>query len=301
MEIGAPEPEAAAANDDRELAQSSVRIDQILGELQGLVSGPAWQRVEELVQEMVALYGAGLSRVLGCASSAANDPANLQQSLCADPLVASLLLVHGLHPVPLAERVSQALERVRPYLGSHAGGIELAGVSADGVVRVKMLGSCRGCPSSAATMEHTVRQAIEEAAPEVARIEVEGAKHEEPEGTLVTLHARPTAENPGADWQPVPGLVGLQPGERRAISLGEMPVLVLNLDGALLAYRNRCPACEATLDDARLEDAALCCTCGARFDAAHAGRAVGGTAAHLSPVPLLVEGAVARLSLSREA
>lgn len=185
--------ERAPATEERALAQSGARIDHLLGELQELVSGPAWQRIEEVVREMLALHGAGLGRVLASATKSGADPARFQRALCDDPVVSSLLLVHGLHPVAFAERVQQALERVRPYLGSHAGDIELTGITPEGVVRLKMLGSCDGCPSSAATLEHTVRRAIEDAAPEVVRIEVEGAKPAQPEEPLVTLRTGKTS------------------------------------------------------------------------------------------------------------
>jgi hypothetical protein len=55
--------------------------------------------------------------------------------LTADPLVESLLLLHGLHPLDVDARIQRALERVRPNLGSHAGGVRYLGVT-DGVARV---------------------------------------------------------------------------------------------------------------------------------------------------------------------
>src|SRR5207342_3700909 len=91
-------------------------------------------------------------------------------ALAADDLVASLLLVHGLHPYGVVERVEQALESVRPYLGSHGGDVELLGVGEDGTVRLRLLGSCDGCPSSAVTLKLAVEGAIESAAPEVTAI-----------------------------------------------------------------------------------------------------------------------------------
>ena len=50
--------------------------------------------------------------------------------LVADPLVESLLLLHGLHPLDVDTRIQRALDNVRPYLGSHAGGVEYLGVTA---------------------------------------------------------------------------------------------------------------------------------------------------------------------------
>ena len=52
----------------------------------------------------------------------------------------------GSIPPILESRVEQALERVRPYLRSHGGNVEMLGI-AEGVVRLRMLGSCNGCPS----------------------------------------------------------------------------------------------------------------------------------------------------------
>ena len=97
----------------------------------------------------------------------------LLDRLAADELVSSLLLVHGLHPYDVETRVARALESVRPYLGSHGGDVEFLGLTEDGVVRLRMLGSCDGCPSSSVTLTLAVESAIRAAAPETLGIEVE--------------------------------------------------------------------------------------------------------------------------------
>ena len=96
--------------------------------------------------------------------------------LASDDLVASLLLVHGLHPHDVTTRVHRALEGVRPYLASHDGDVELLAVTGDGAVHLRLLGSCEGCPSSSVTMELAVKDAIAAAAPEVTSIEVHAAQ-----------------------------------------------------------------------------------------------------------------------------
>lgn len=148
------------------------RIEGLLEEIGGTADPRTWARVEELVQRLLAMQGTGLERVLACAQAAGASPERLGEKLREDPLVESLLVLHGLHPLPLADRIEQALDEVRPYLGSHAGGVELLGVE-EGVVRLKMIGTCVGCPSSRVTIDHAIRRAVEEAAPEVTRIEVE--------------------------------------------------------------------------------------------------------------------------------
>ena len=130
----------------------------------------AWRRfpeaerevATELVQALLDMYGEGLSRIV----AACDVPVE-------DELVAHLLLLHGLHPVPVRERVMGALDEVRPYLATHGGGVELLDV-ADGVVRLRLEGACNGCPSSALTLQSAVDEAIMRAAPDVERIEAEG-------------------------------------------------------------------------------------------------------------------------------
>lgn len=131
----------------------------------------ARDRAEQLVREVVELYGAGLQRVLEIIGDRDDD---LVERLAADELVASLLLVNGLHPHDVETRVATALDSVRPYLGSHGGDVELLGV-VNGVVRLRLTGSCQSCPSSAVTLELAVKDAVLAAAPETVDIEVVGA------------------------------------------------------------------------------------------------------------------------------
>ena len=125
----------------------------------------AQERAQQLVREVVGLYGAGLERIME-----AGDP-GLAERLATDDLVASLLLVHGLHPHDVHRRVSDALDRVRPYLGSHGGDVDLLGIT-DGPDGARVLlafkGSCKSCPSSAVTLELAVQDAVRAAAPEVS-------------------------------------------------------------------------------------------------------------------------------------
>ena len=83
----------------------------------------ARERAEQLVREVVDLYGAGLDRLMRMAVDV--DP-GAGRRFAADDLVASLLLVHGLHPHDVQRRVADALDSVRPYLGSHGGDVDAA-------------------------------------------------------------------------------------------------------------------------------------------------------------------------------
>jgi Fe-S cluster biogenesis protein NfuA len=138
------------------------RVESLLDEVETF---PPEQRevATELVQALLDMYGEGLSRIV----AACDVPVE-------DELVAHLLFLHGLHPVPVRERVLGALDEVRPYLVAHGGGVELLGVE-EGVVHLRLEGACNGCPSSAVTLRSAVEEAIARAAPDVERIEAEGA------------------------------------------------------------------------------------------------------------------------------
>jgi Fe-S cluster biogenesis protein NfuA len=150
------------------------RVQDLLGSLDDIADPFAQQRVSELIGAVLELYGAGLDRILGVVSDAGEAGLPIRDALLDDGIVASLLLIHGLFPVPLEERVIEALDSVRPFLASHGGNVELISVE-DGVARLQLQGSCNGCPSSAATLEHALREAIDAAAPDLLGLEVEGA------------------------------------------------------------------------------------------------------------------------------
>ncbi|ORA84165.1 NifU family protein [Mycobacterium malmoense] len=259
----------------------------------------AYERAQELVREVVGLYGSGLERIIQLLSQPGQDP-GMAERLATDDLVASLLLVHGLHPHDERRRVSDALDRVRPYLGSHGGDVDLIGVDGD-TVRLAFRGSCKSCPSSAVTLELAVEDAVRAAAPEISSIEVVTA---EP-GTGATIPAEsllaPLRSNGHSStaWHPAAELAGLEPGEVGGFLVAGTTVLACRVGDQTLAYRDRCPVCDDTLAGAELRDALLRCPrCRTGFDVVHAGAGPHGT--HLDPLPLLTRDGVLSVALRGE-
>jgi len=188
--------------------------------------------------------------------------------------------------------VVEALDQVRPYLGSHAGGVELLGVDPEGVVHLRLEGSCDGCPSSTMTVKLAIERAIEEAAPEVTAVEVENLTREkEPQ----LLQIQPLRR----EWEVVDGLEGLEPGRLTAVEVAGAGVVVCSVGGELYAYRDRCPACGTGLAGRAALDAGVlaCGGCGQRFDVRLAGRGVDQPEFHLVPLPLLAGDGRVRLAV----
>jgi len=180
------------ANTNTNLRAVGDRIEHLVGELRSGTDPVTWQRVEEALGLVTELYGAGLAAVVRALNSEEAGP-SVMARLLNDELVASLLLLHGLHPDTLVDRVERALVEVRPYLGSHGGDVEILELDeASGTLRLGLLGSCDGCPSSTATLKHSVERAIQEAAPEIVHIDVEGlAAPPPPPVPATTIHLTP--------------------------------------------------------------------------------------------------------------
>jgi Fe-S cluster biogenesis protein NfuA len=70
----------------------------------------------------------------------------------------------------IKSRVLKALERVRPYLQSDGGDISLVEVTDDLIVKVKLQGSCHGCPYSMQTLKAGVEQALIKEVPEIKSV-----------------------------------------------------------------------------------------------------------------------------------
>jgi Fe-S cluster biogenesis protein NfuA/nitrite reductase/ring-hydroxylating ferredoxin subunit len=184
------------------------------------------------------------------------------------------------------ERVRQALDDVRPYLESHGGDVELLDVQ-DGVVRLRLQGSCQGCPSSAATLKLAIEDAIHQAAPDVERVAAEGAVAEPEPAPLLQLEVTPAVGHRRA-WTSIDGMPELTDGAHLLEAVGGEEVLFLRLDGRVFAYRPGCPGCGESLADAALSGTELACPrCGHRYDVRRAGRCLDAPQLHLDPVPLL--------------
>jgi Fe-S cluster biogenesis protein NfuA/nitrite reductase/ring-hydroxylating ferredoxin subunit len=262
----------------------------------------ARERAEELVRVTADLYGAGLERLLDLLYGMGRLDDEVLAALAGDELVSSLLLVHGLHPYDVTTRVEQALESVRPYLGSHGGDVELLDVTPEGVVRLRLLGSCDGCPSSSVTLTLAVEGAVEAAAPEVTAIEVDtggaGTNGTRPLIAVDSLRSRldEPAMATGASWEPVAGMAALAPGAVAGFLVAGTPIVGCRVGTDLYAFRDRCPRCGAELSGAALSrrlggttgDVVLRCPgCGGHYDVRRAGAGLDDDAVHLDPLPLL--------------
>ncbi|MGQ0631348.1 MAG: NifU family protein [Sporichthyaceae bacterium] len=155
------------------------RVEALLAQLRRQGGDPAADSGEELVRELLAYYGAGLERITEIVAAGAPE---LLAALAADPLVESQLLLHGVHPLGVEERITAALDALVPP----AGDAVYLGIDVDGVAHLRLPGTGKGCSTGAA--KAVLAETLLAAAPELTDVEVATEETAKP---LIQIGRRP--------------------------------------------------------------------------------------------------------------
>jgi Fe-S cluster biogenesis protein NfuA/nitrite reductase/ring-hydroxylating ferredoxin subunit len=312
---------AAAPTATPGAAQLVERVQDLQARLESAGDSAVREVADELMSAVVRMYGAGLERIMTELFAAGADGERIAGALAADELVATLLLIHDLHPIGLQDRVQRALDSVRPYMESHGGNVQLLSLT-DGVARIHLQGSCSDCSASSVTLELAIKAALEEAAPDLEGLEVVGVAAQTAGGPglpMVTgaATAKPTgmelpvvmsgpgphpppAATPAPAWFDVEVTDDLTDGSIAALTVAGSGLVVANVDGTLLAYRDRCAGCGGALHGGRLSAGALACpSCQRSFFLPRAGRSMDDDHVQLEPVPLLRDQGRVKVALAQ--
>jgi nitrite reductase/ring-hydroxylating ferredoxin subunit len=156
------------------------------------------------------------------------------------------------------------------------------------------------------TVQLAITGAVQDAAPEVTEVVVEGMTTAPPsEPKLLQIGTRPrdaggeTAQvtGAGAGWIALPNI---GPPSSRPISASAdgIAVLVCSVRGTLYAYRDACAACDSSLAEGQLDRELLTCPgCGAQYNVRLAGKSAADPALHLDPLPLLADSQGVRVAV----
>jgi Fe-S cluster biogenesis protein NfuA len=161
-----------------EFQQRLKGIEDLLGEIESAADPNLRTAVRELVQLVMDLHGAGLERMLELIRAPGDGGDTMVQKLARDELVASLLVLYGLHPLDMETRVTQALVKVSSRLRAHEGELELLSVR-DGAVRLRLHANGHGCGSTGQALKEMVEDAVYKAAPDVTSLVIEGAEEQQ--------------------------------------------------------------------------------------------------------------------------
>jgi Fe-S cluster biogenesis protein NfuA len=148
------------------------QLDRLVQRVTAIPDDEARNTALELLQSVMDLHGAAMSGIVELLSQSDAGRISLSK-LGNDPLICGLLVLYGVHPVPMEERISHAIDKVRPKIQKNGGGVDLLEITED-TVRVALHSSGTGCHSSPDALKQLVEEAILEAAPEVVDIVADG-------------------------------------------------------------------------------------------------------------------------------
>jgi Fe-S cluster biogenesis protein NfuA len=70
----------------------------------------------------------------------------------------------------ILDKIEASLDTMRPYLKDDGGNIEIVDITDEGVLRLRLLGSCSSCPQSFMTMKAGIETAVKQAVPEIKSV-----------------------------------------------------------------------------------------------------------------------------------
>jgi Fe-S cluster biogenesis protein NfuA len=172
--------------DDKDFQTKIQRIGELVGQLENIPDAETRTGAKALVQLLLDLHAAGLERVMEIMAKSGEPGLSTIDDLGRDPLVSSLLVLYGLHPLDFEGRVAQAVEKVRPHVRKGGGELQLLSTES-GVVRLQLQVTGHGCGSTGKTLKAMVEDALYEAAPDMGRLLIEGLEQQPGSSGFVPL------------------------------------------------------------------------------------------------------------------
>lgn len=274
---------------------AEISLDQLVAELnariQNLEALPFPQVREEVfavLQITDYIHRLGLERL---GQRLARE--GLLDEVLQDPAVSLLFTLYNQNPLDQASVAEQALELVRPYMQSHGGEVEVLAVE-EGVVHVRLQGSCKTCAASAATLKNGIEVALRAGLPGFKGLVVLGPEPDQPvsgpiELPMAGMDAPASVQAPV--FTQVAELSSLSETRVTPVVVGDKEVILVRLGPEVNAFDSTCPGCNMPLSDAKLSGNVLVCTWqNCAYDVRNGRRVDGLEGAALRIYPVSVQG-----------
>jgi hypothetical protein len=171
---------------DAEFEARFLRVEELLAGLAHSTDPMVAPATREILATVLELHRRGLERVLEVAAR----ENTVREALAADGRISAMLLLHGLHPIPLPERVSRTLGTLRERYRSKIESIDFEARGSTEIL-VRVVPATAACQSTRATLKKDLEDALIAAAPDVETLLVE---IDEAPPALITLRVRPNAD-----------------------------------------------------------------------------------------------------------
>lgn len=237
---------------------------RVITSLEAIVAG--WDEaqiltVQALKSAIEDLHKEALKRMIRALK---DDPAagtRLREAL-GDPVIHGVLRFHGLIKAPLAERLNQALDEVRPALAGHGGGVELVAIKPPDTVELRLVGSCHGCPASGQTLSEGVEKAIRAHCPEIIHINQvsRGAPETSADGTSPIHFISPFALHAKSGWLDAGSLEEIPEGGVSERKIKGRSVLLSKRGDQVSCFDNSCAHLGMPLEMGEINEGVITCS-----------------------------------------
>ncbi len=277
------------------LELAAQRVDSALEHASAL-TGEAREKALELKQALEEFHQLGLRRIVQHLKS---DPQGKQIlfTLIDEPEIYALLAMHKLVRPDIVTRVRTVIDRIRPYVQSHGGDVELVEVTST-IASVQLSGACNGCSATASSLRTGIEEAIIEGVPEITEVKVITAQVSAPIITIEALLSSAKKEK----WTPGPSIGELHEGQLLRFDLEHDKdhnpadsLLFVRVGESIQAFENACAHQGLPLERGIFDPEAGTITCpwhGFRFDCL-SGECLTAPQAQLKIIPVrVVEGII---------
>lgn len=159
--------------EDKELQKRVQQIGGLVAEIESVADPALRSTAQQLMETLMELHGAVLDRALEIIVGTGDLGMQIIDEMGRDPLVGSVLVLHGLHPDDLETRVTKAVEGLQTKLRREGSLVELLGIE-HGAASLRVTPPEHACASTGKTLRTTVEDAIYSAAPDIASLDITG-------------------------------------------------------------------------------------------------------------------------------
>lgn len=235
---------------EKDFNQLVREIDENLKKLSEIENEEILNRCMSLKESIEQLNAYILKKLIRIIKYSENGSPILRE-IASDPEIYAILLKYGIVKPDINTKVIYALEKIKPYMKSHGGDVELVKIEGD-TVYVALKGACTGCSSSMTTLKEGIEKIIKETVPEIK-------------------YVRAVPYNPSA----VSFHIGINDSREeliKAIPLKEIwgkeisrfktenvDVILINYGGNIYAYKNSCAHLGLGLENGHIENSCIVC------------------------------------------
>lgn len=260
------------------------RVDRALGALKELPED-ARMKAMELKNAIEAFHEHALKKLVRTFRET-DEGKKLLFKAVEDSAIYAMLLMHGIIKQDMFTRVATVLEEVRPYMHSHGGDVELVKVEGK-TVYVRLHGACSGCSLSAVTLKNGIEEAIKSRIPEIEYVVM--VEDEITSGYMPFNAINDMGDLEQSGWLKGPSISELEEGRPVRFAQEGHDILLVRIDGKVMAYRNQCPHMSMPLDGGPVEGSVITCPWhGFRYDLS-TGECITAPHVQLEPFPVRVE------------